>query len=275
MKVESISLFTGRQVQAPMGEMQPEDAFDAAHMAGASMVEAFLQALLRNPALAPAQARRHADNANVLVEFLANTYGKVPEQAHERDVWVFLFDYYIAQGPFAGAAVPEAPLSTLLLFEFIAKQRPVPELPWIRKACEKRAFYQDRRRQWDEIARSAMDPRADHEATDGAVEEWFEELTSEMRSRGLVPDGSLVKEGGQWLHHMGPIEAAIYDALCVVLARRARELGSKGVEGQSLEEKLVDEQEEFMRTRNRSLRVTPLEAIAREREKMGVDQEKR
>ena len=53
-------------------------------------------------------------------------------------------------------------------------------------------------------------------------------------------------------------------------ARRARDLSSKGIDGQSLEEKLIDEQEEFMRTRNRSLRVTPLEAIAREREKHGV-----
>ena len=253
-----------------MGEMQPEDPFDAAHMAGARAVDAFLQALLRNPALPPDKARRHADNAYVLVEFLANTYGKVPEQAHERDVWMFLFDYYIAQGPFAGGAVAEAPLSTLLLFEFLAKQRPIAELPWIRKACEKRELYQDRRTRWDEIARAAQDPKADHDATEEAVEEWFEELASEMRPRGLVPNGSLVREGGEWLHQMGPIEAAVYDALSVVLARKARESSQRGVDGPALEERLVEEQEEFMRVRNRSLGATPLEAIARERERHGV-----
>ncbi|HEX9708746.1 MAG TPA: hypothetical protein VGB42_02050 [Candidatus Thermoplasmatota archaeon] len=250
--------------------MRPEDPFDAAHMAGAAAADRFLEAMLGAGELPPEEARRHADNAYVLVEFLANTYPKVPEEAHERDVWVFLFDYYISQGPFEGPAVAVAPRSVRLFFEFLARDRRLDEIPYIRQACEQPAFYAARVDDWARVARAAADPSVGAEEVDGRVAAWQEELAGRMRPRGLVPDAALARGEGGWGLDMGPLEAAVFDAVCVVLARAAREFSRRRAGGAEVEARLLAVQDQFMRARNPGLGVAPLEAVLRERaEPMG------
>lgn len=246
--------------------MRPEDPFDAAHLQGSAAVEEFLDAMIQAGALPAAEARRHADNAFVLVEFLANTYPRLPQDAHERDVWVFLFDYYISQGPFVGPAVEQAPLSLRLFFDFLARDRPVPEVAYIRAACSQQEFFERRVASWARIARSAQESRTGAEAVDAEVARWQDELTDAMRPRGLVPGASLARGEAGWGHDMGPLEAAVFDALCVVLSRVARDLSRRGAAPAEVEGRLLAAQDAFMRAHNPGLGATPLSAVMRERQ---------
>lgn len=245
--------------------MRPRNPLDAAHLEGAGQVERFLKAQERAGDIPPGQARLHADNAFVLVEFLANTYPKVPSQANERDLWVFLFDYYISQGPFEGPAVPLAPRSIGLFFEFVARERKVPEIAYIRSACAMEEFYRHRVQGWAAIAQAADDGRSSPEELDDRVAAWQAELGDAMRPRGLVPDTALAGGEGAWGQDMGPMEAAVFDALCVVLARQARDLTRHGVMGDEAESRLLRVQDTFMRAHNPGLGTSPLEAVLRER----------
>ena len=114
--------------------MQPEDPFE---------VEAFAAALETGGRIDKAEARLHADNAYVFVEFLANTYPKMPADATERDAWVFLFDYAITQGPFAGPATRLTPRSLGLFMEFVARRRRVHEIEPIQRQSQRRPMLSD------------------------------------------------------------------------------------------------------------------------------------
>jgi hypothetical protein len=221
--------------------------------------------MLRAGTLPEAEARRHADNAYVLVEFLSNTYPRLPEDAHERDLWVFLFDYYISQGPFTGPAVAAAPRSVRLFYDFLARGRPVGEITYIRAACSMEDFFARRAAAWHEIARAAQEGTMAPEAIDGEVVRWQDELTQTMRPRGLVPDVSLAQGEAPWGHDMGPLEAAVFDAVCVVLARLARDLSTRALSLPQLEERLLQAQDAFMRAHNPGLGASPLAAVMQER----------
>ncbi len=248
--------------------MHAENPFDSVHLNGSASVDRFLEALLRAGEISEGEARRHADNAFVFVEFLANTYPKAPASAHERDVWVFLFDYYVSQGPFEGPTVAAAPLSLRLFFEFLARDRPVPEIQYIRHACDQEKFYRERVAGWAEIARKVKDTDSTPEEVDSLVAHWQEELVSRLRPRGLVPDAALASGEAPWGLDMGPLEAAVFDAVCVVLARQARALAKGRLHEEDVEARLVAAQDAFMRARNPGLRMAPLEAVLRERGEM-------
>jgi hypothetical protein len=238
------------------------------HQAAAEQVDAFAEALRGNPTLNAADAARHADNAYVLVEFRANTYPKMPRDATERDVWVFLFDYFVTQAPYAGEAAALAPLSVGLFFEFLARRERVREIEFIRAACQMVEYYRARWSRYEEIA--GADTRAPHaaESAHEALDGWYGELDLRMRERGLAPDRSLSGGPETWANHMGPLEAAVFDALCLLLAQRAREMAPRRPGPEELERELLRAQAAFMTTRNEQLRATPLKAVLREREAM-------
>lgn len=245
--------------------MRPRNAFDAAHLEGAGQVERFLKAALRSGDVPLGEAMLHADNAFVFVEFLANTYPKFPHQATERDAWVFLFDYYISQGPFQGPAVPMAPRSLLMFFDFVAREQRVPEITYIRKACSMEDYYRHRVEVWSAIAQAADAGSQRPEEIDERVAMWQEELSTAMRPHGLVPDAAMASGAEPWGQDMGPVEAAVFDAVCVVLARQARDLERRGITGDRAESRLLKVQDSFMRAHNAGLGLAPLEAILRER----------
>ncbi len=246
--------------------MLARNPFDAAHLQGAADAARFQEALLSAGRMPEGEARRHGDNAYVFVEYLANSYPKVPAQASERDVWLFLFDYYISQGPFRGHSVEIAPLSTRLFIDFLARSRHMPEAEFIRRACERADLFKERLAEWDAIAREAGEGTSPAEAVDERVAAWQDHLTEEMWPLGLVPDAALARGEGPWEAEMGPLEAAVLEAVCVVLSRRARELSAGGVSGARFDEELVDAQDRFMRTRNPGLGASPLEAVLAERQ---------
>jgi hypothetical protein len=245
--------------------MEARNPFDAAHQEGAAHAAHFVESLLRAGSLPPAEARLHGDNAFVWVEFLANTYPKVPAEANERDAWVFLFDYYVSQGPFSGPAVPLAPRSLEMFYDFLAAHTRVGEADFIRAACRQTEFYRHRVAGWAAIVQSADAPSSDPAEVDRAVFEWQDELARRMRPRGLVPDAEMARGEAPWHADMGPVEAAVFDAVCVVLSHRARALARSGVGADALERALVEEQDRFMRAPNRRLGMSPLAAVAAER----------
>ena len=245
--------------------MQPEDAFDAIHLSAAAEVDRFANALEDARKLPPAEAHAHADNAYLYVEFLANTYPKMPRDATERDAWLFLFDYAITQSPFAGLATRIAPRSVALFVEFLATRGRVAELGPIREACAMEDFYRTRVETYATLAKRAQTSGVDPRDLQAAVDDWWEELDQRMRPRGLVPDASLAGGSEAWSPEMGPLEAAVFDAVCMVLSRRARELAARGADEAAVERALLRAQREFMLAPNKGLGKSPLEAIAGER----------
>jgi len=241
----------------------PEDAFDALHMTASAQVDAFLADLEATKRMDKAEARRHADNAYLLVEFLANTYPKFPRDCTERDAWVFLFDYGVSKGPFAGNAVRATPRSLLLFFEWLARRERVAELEYIRKACAQEEYFLARLTRYNEIAEAAR--KHGPASVEGDIEEWWSELDERMRPRGLLPDRSLAGGEEEWGESMGPVEAAVFDATCVILARRARELDRERADDEARDLELLKAQRLFMTARNKGLGVSPLEAVVRER----------
>lgn len=246
--------------------MDPADAFDAVHVAAAGQVDAFAQALQGHPEIPPKDARLHADNAYVFVEYLANTFPKMPREADERDLWVFLFDYYILQGPFAGRATRLLPLSLRLFFEFLARRERVREIEYIREACTREEFYLARLEGYEGLARDAEEGAASPEQLEDRLIDWWEELDRELRTRGLAPDISLAGGEQTWAERMGPMEAGVFDALCRGLAARARVLRARGAAPDAIEKDLLEGQRHFMTSVHPALKTTPLEAIRRERE---------
>ena len=250
--------------------MNPEDRWDAVHQAAAEQVEAFAQALEPNPAINATDRARHADNAYVFVEFLANTYPKMPRDATERDLWLFLFDYFVTQGPFAGAAAALAPHSIALFFEFVARRERVREIDYIRAACQMEEYYRARWRRYEDIARVDASSTSAVEAAREALGAWYDELDDQMRERGLTPDLHLAGGADTWAHQMGPLEAAVFDAVCLLLAQRARDLAAKRASPEAIERELLKAQAAFMTARNDQLRATPLQAVLREREALAA-----
>jgi hypothetical protein len=250
--------------------MDPEDHWDAVHQAAAEQVDAFAQALRGNPALSATDLAWHADNAYVLVEFLANTYPKMPRDATERDVWIFLFDYLVTQAPYAGAAVALGPISVGLFFEFLARRERVREIDHIRAACQMVEYYRARWGRYEEIANAHANTPAAAESAREAMDAWYQELDLRMRERGLAPDRSLAGGAQTWASHMGPLEAAVFDAVCLLLAQRAREMAPRRPGPEELERELLRAQATFMTTRNEQLRATPLQAVLREREALAT-----
>ena len=245
--------------------MQPEDPFDAVHLAAAREVEAFAQALESGGRMDKGEARLHADNAYLFVEFLANTYPKMPEDATERDLWVFLFDYAITHGPFAGPVTRLTPRSLALFVEFVARLRRVHEIEPIRAACAMEALYLQRLESYERIAARALKGGREDEALARDVDSWWSDLDRAMRQRGLVPDASLAGGEETWASEMGPLEAAVFDALCLVLSRRARELASAGAAPGAIEAELLKAQRNFMTQKNRGLGAAPFDAVLKER----------
>lgn len=258
----------GRERQGPLfnrssalrGTVLAEDRWDAVHQAAGEQVEAFLDALLESPGAEEKIVRRHADNAYVLVEFLANTYPKMPREATERDIWLFLFDYYLTAGPFTGAVADIVPVSIRLFFEFIARRERVRELVYIRSACAMEDYFAKRRREYEHLAKQG--------AGADAVHEWYADLDAKMRERGLTPAPSLAGGSEKWGMHMGPLEAAVFDACCLLLSTRARDLAPRRPSPEALERALIEAQRAFMITPNAQLKASPLQAIVRERKAM-------
>ncbi len=252
----------GDEVTLPV---QPEDPFDTVHLAAAREVEAFASALDAGGRMDKTEAHLHADNAYLFVEFLANTYPKMPEDAAERDLWVFLFDYSITQGPFAGPVTRLTPRSLALFMEFVARRHRVHEIEPIRAACAMEALYLQRLEGAERLAARALAGGREDEALARDVDAWWAELDRAMRERGLTPAASLAGGEEVWAIEMGPLEAAVFDALCLVLSRRARELARSGA-GQGAREKgLLEAQRAFMTRINQGLGTTPLAAVLKER----------
>ncbi len=245
--------------------MHPEDPFDAVHLAAAREVEAFAAALEGGGRMDTREARLHADNAYLFVEFLSNTYPKMPADATERDVWAFLFDYAITQGPFAGPATRLTPHSLALFMEFVARRHRVHEIEWVRAACAMEALYLQRLEACERLAAHALKGGREDEALAEEVDGWWADLDRAMRARGLVPDASLAGGPEVWGADMGPLEAAVFDALCMILSRRARELSKSRAGREALEAGLLDAQRAFMTSFNQGLGTTPLAAVLRER----------
>lgn len=245
--------------------MHPEDPFDAVHLAAAREVEAFAKALEAGGRIERGKARLHTDNAFLFVEFLANTYPKMPREATERDAWLFLFDYAITQGPFAGPALRLTPASLGLFMEFVAHRQRVHEIEWIRAACSMEALYLQRLETLERLA--ARTPERGRPGQEAAreVDAWWDELDLAMRRRGLSPDPSLAGGEEVWGAEMGPLEAAVFDAVCLVLSKRARQVSTSGASPAQLEGELLKAQRTFMTEPNRALGATPLEAVRKER----------
>ena len=244
--------------------MIPEDAFDALHQTAAAQVDAFLADLEATKRMEKAEARRHADNAYLLVEFLANTYPKLPRDCNERDAWVFLFDYAVSKGPFAGDAVRATPRSVLLFFEWLARRERIPELDYLRKACAQEEYFLARLARYNQIAEAA---RTNGPASvERDIEDWWSELDARMRPRGLLPDRSLSGGKEEWGEAMGPVEAAVFDATCLILSRRARELDRERANDETRERELLKAQRAFITATNKGLGVSPLEAVMAERQ---------
>jgi hypothetical protein len=250
--------------------VQPEDVFDSVHLAAAEQVAAFEAALKGVAKSPPEEVHLHADHAYLFVEFLANTYPKLPRDASERDLWVFLFDYAIAEGPFAGGGMRVLPRSVALFFEFLARGQRVHELPHIRTACAMEAYYLGRLEGYLAIASLERKGGEASERAARALEDWWADLDLKMRARGLAPDAALAGGEETWSLEMGPVEAAVFDALCVVLAKRAREFRSRRAPDEQVERELLALQRRFMEAHNPGLGRAPLEAIREERAALGA-----
>jgi hypothetical protein len=245
--------------------VEPEDVFDAVHLKAALQVDDFLDTLLAGGRMDQAQAHATADIAYLFVEYLANTYPKLPRDATERDAWVFLFDYAMTQGPYAGAALEGAPRSLGLFVEWLARTERVREVEHLRAACRMEEYFRARLAALHAVGGGRDDPAA----AAAALEGWWAELDERMRERGLAPDGALAGGSEVWSGDMGPVEAAVFDALCMLLAARARELAGRRIEGAQAGPELLRLQREFMEAPNRGLGDTPLNAIRAERARMG------
>jgi hypothetical protein len=241
--------------------MQGEDLFDTVHVRGAAQAEQFLEALVAGGRIPEAEALKAGDIAYLFVEYLANTYPKLPREATERDAWVFLFDYCITQGPFEGPALEGAPKALGLFVEWLARHDRVRELEYLRAACGEEAYFAERLAAFRKIVKS-QSPAEE-------LEDWWTTLDERMRARGLAPDAALAGGTEGWSMEMGPLEAAVFDAVCLLLASRARELGARRIKGEALRKELLGAQAQFMNARNRGLGDTPLSAIVKERAQLG------
>ena len=241
--------------------MQGEDLFDAVHVRGAAQAEQFLDALLAGGRMSDDEARRAGDIAYLFVEYLSNTYPRLPREATERDAWVFLFDYCVTQGPFEGPALERAPKALGLFVEWLARHDRVRELEYLRAACGEEAYFEERLGGFRRIVKS-QSPAEE-------LEGWWATLDERMRGRGLAPDAALAGGTEGWSLEMGPLEAAVFDAVCLLLAARARDLGARRIKGDALRNDLVRAQTQFMTAQNRGLGDTPLHAIAKERNQLG------
>jgi hypothetical protein len=245
--------------------MHPSDPWDAVHLEGARQVDEFSKALARAGDAKDPDGLRHADNANVFVEYLANTFPKLPRDATERDAWLFLFDYVIAQGPFVGRTAEIAPRSLWLFMEFVAQRERVAEMPFIRAACSQEELFARRLAAFDAMARHSQGPHAEDALMAAALDAWWGELDALLWERGLIADAALAGGEERWSHEMGPVEMAVFDAVCTVLSRRARELHAAKVTGEGFDRELLALQREFMTRRNPGLGTSPLDAVLRER----------
>ncbi len=251
--------------------MEPEDAFDAVHLHAADQVASFLAALEEAGKMPAEKARRHADLAYLFVEYLANTYPKRPQDATERDAWVFLFDYVLTQGPFAGPTLRLAPESLGLFVEWLATGARMREIDYLRAACRQVEYYLARLSAFERIAAAAGVPGADREALSDALDAWWAELDHRMREKGLAPTPSLAGGPETWSPAMGPLEAAVFDALCLLLMKTSRELRRRRVTDEAaFEQALAAVQKQFMTSRNQGLSETPLAAVLAERERFGT-----
>lgn len=249
--------------------MEPEDAFDAVHLRASEQVEAFLEDLEGSGREEGEAARRIADIAFLFVEYLANTYPKLPRDATERDAWVFLFDYVVVQSPFGGPAVEGAPHALALFIDWLARRERVREAAFLRAACGEVEYFRARFSAYRRIAERVARGGPEASGSEDALDAWWAELDDRMRLRGLTPDHALAGGEETWNAHMGPLEAAVFDALCLLLSARARELRSRGLEGEKARPELLRVQREFMIAPNRGLGTTPLAAIVKERERGG------
>jgi hypothetical protein len=248
--------------------MQGEDAFDSLHLTAAHQVDAFLSDLEASRRMEKGQARRHGDNAYLFVEFLANTYPKLPRDANERDGWVFLFDYAFTQSSFAGETVRATAQSIGLFVEWLARRERVADLEYLRKACAMQEYFLARFQRYGEIAKAAAAGATP--SVEAAIDAWWAELDERMAPRGLVPDHALAGGDETWGTVMGPVEAAVFDAVCVVLMRRARELGKSRADEGAAELELLRLQKAFMEAPNQGLRKSPLAAVREERQQLAA-----
>jgi hypothetical protein len=241
--------------------VQGEDPFDTVHVRGAAQAEQFLEALLAGGRMPEAEALKAGDIAYLFVEYLANTYPKLPREATERDAWVFLFDYCITQGPFEGPALEGAPHALGLFVEWLARHARVREVEYLRAACREEAYFAERLGAFRTLVKS--DSPAE------GLEDWWAKLDDRMRARGLAPGASLAGGAEEWSPEMGPLETAVFDAVCLLLAARARELSARRIKGDALRKELERAQAQFMNAHNRGLADTPLSAIVKERQQLG------
>lgn len=250
--------------RADGGIVEPETVFDAVHERAAGQVDAFLETLLAGRRVDEGEARASADIAYLFIEYLANTYPKLPREATERDAWMFLFDYAITHGPFAGSTLEAAPHALGLFIEWLNRHDRVRELTYLRAACGNEEYFRARLAAYRHIAEVAS--RGGEEAGLDALDDWWAELDEAMRARGLTPAPSLAGGEEAWSLEMGPVEAAVFDAVCLLLTSRARELANRRIEGDQAAGELERVQTAFMKAVNKGLGVTPFDAIMRERE---------
>ncbi len=248
--------------------VEPEDVFDSLHVTAAHQVDAFLADLEGSRRIDKAQARRHADNAYLFAEYLANTYPKLPRDANERDGWVFLFDYALTQSSFGAETVRVTPQSVGLFIEWLSRRERVAEVEYLRKVCAMQEYFLARLQRYNEIAKAAGTGATP--AIEDAIDAWWAELDARMAPLGLVPDHALAGGEETWGTVMGPVEAAVFDAVCVVLMRRARELAKARADEPSAERELLRLQRAFMEAQNPGLGESPLTAVLEERRQLAA-----
>jgi hypothetical protein len=153
-----------------------------------------------------------------------------------------------------------APKALGLFVEWLARHDRVREIDYLRATCAEGAYFAERLAAFRRLVKSASPGEA--------LEDWWGELDERMRARGLAPDAALAGGTEGWSVEMGPLEAAVFDAVCLLLAARARDLSARRVKGDALRGELLRAQAQFMTAQNRGLGDTPLHAIAKERQQL-------
>lgn len=149
---------------------------------------------------APATAAKHGSNAGLLLAFLAD-FEEIPIEAMtEYDLRSFLFDWIHRKVMAPKGVVMSMPVSLKRFFRFLDSEHGL-EFPWAWEMLADREAYQIRNETWP--GGFGFDP---------AVQQWIGELTGDLDSRLLLPDG-VMANGNEWGAAMGMEEYALYREL--------------------------------------------------------------
>lgn len=212
------------------------------------------EAMLGQSGLVERTARRHAMNAELLLDFLTGTEGIPLHAMTEYDLRVFLHDWCLRKVRAPVAHLRGIPLSIKRFLGFVALRDQV-FFPWAFPILADRARFEQR-----------LQTFPGGFFCDEAVRDWQQEVILELAAYELLPETSMAG-GGEWGETMGLVEYRLSRELRRRwLLWRDEVIGTGVVDPEAVRKELIRRQRNWEKAAHPGHRgASPVEVVAQER----------